>query len=162
MRIKKDKSLSQIRTESKAIAKQFVDLTVGQGLSQSEAAIALGNPTALESTPVQAEIQRLLRQQDLSNEQINRLLTAKAVETMLTADRPSDQLKAAELLAKKKEVGWAPAEKININIALLKEREALLADVLDFTGYEQKGEIITAEFEVPSELPEAEESEAHE
>lgn len=149
MRIKKAKSLSQIRTESKAIAKQFVDLTVGQGLSQSEAAIALGNPTALESTPVQAEIQRLLRQQDLSNEQINRLLTAKAVETMLTADRASDQLKAAELLAKKKEVGWAPSEKININIALLKEREALLADVLDFTGYEQKGEIITAEFEEP-------------
>lgn len=162
MRIKKDKSLSQIRTESKAIAKQFVDLTVGQGLSQSEAAIALGNPAKLESTLVQAEIQRLLRQQDLSNEQINRLLTAKAVETMLTADRASDQLKAAELLAKKKEVGWAPAEKININIALLKEREALLADVLDFTGYEQKGEIITAEFEVPSELPEAEESKAHE
>lgn len=159
MRIKKDKSLSQIRTESKAIAKQFVDLTVGQGLSQSEAAVALGNPASLESTPVQAEIQRLLRQQDLSNEQINRLLTAKAVETMLTADRASDQLKAAELLAKKKEVGWAPAEKININIALLKEREALLADVLDFTGYEQKGEIVTAEFEVPSELPEGE---AHE
>lgn len=157
MRIKKDKSLSQIRTESKAIAKQFVDLTVGQGLSQSEAAVALGNPASLESTPVQAEIQRLLRQQDLSNEQINRLLTAKAVETMLTADRASDQLKAAELLAKKKEVGWAPAEKININIALLKEREALLADVLDFTGYEQKGEIITAEFEVPSE-PEEEAS----
>lgn len=159
MRVKKAKSLSQIRTESKAIAKQFVDLTVGQGLSQSEAAVALGNPTALESTPVQAEIQRLLRQQDLTNEQINRLLTAKAVETMLTADRASDQLKAAELLAKKKEVGWAPSEKININIALLKEREALLADVLDFTGYEQKGEIITAEFEVPSELPAGE---AHE
>jgi hypothetical protein len=159
MRVKKDKSLSQVRTESKAIAKQFVDLTVGQGLSQSEAAIALGNPTALESTPVQAEIQRLLRQQDLTNEQINRLLTAKAVETMLTADRASDQLKAAELLAKKKEVGWAPSEKININIALLKERETLLAEVLDFTGYESKGEIITAEFEEPSE---AEEGEANE
>jgi hypothetical protein len=105
---------------------------------------------------VQAEIQRLLRQQDLSNEQINRLLTAKAVETMLTADRASDQLKAAELLAKKKEVGWAPSEKININIALLKERETLLAEVLDFTGYESKGEIITAEFEEPSESEEGE------
>lgn len=142
--IEKDKTPTQIRRESRQIAAQFVDLTVRDGLSTSQAIATLGESSLdIQNEAVQREITRLLRKQNLSNEQLNALITAKITETMLTAERTSDQMKAADILAKKKEIGWNPPEKININIGFRTEQQALLDEIFDsMDNYSPKGEVI--------------------
>lgn len=118
--------------EKKELAKQFVDL-VAKGASDSEAIEKLGTSELdIQNATVQAEIKRLLLQEEMEGYKLNRVITAKATEIALNdKNETADQLRALKMLADKKEVGWSPANTaMQINMVALGAKQAVLEDAL--------------------------------